>query len=285
MEVGYVEKSFETYINAELLSKYGAGWAPGQNEEGFVGFDLYFNMTFLKNILRFGHLYRYCKGVYINDILHHVEQKYSIILRELPHIKVNMLLQYKCPKYLTKKNANEWFYWQKPYYRYDIDCNQQSLIQNIYDSFSDVLILYAAPAINSAAQLYEYSIKKKIVKNTNFTEGYKLTGHGVNTYLRAGKTSCAFSKPENIESFDFEQLKKMYNIKNDIDNIEYCIRFSNQIKSLVDKFPDLSQGYKALLSIYTDNGELRVDNLLLVDSLLTVSIFKELTGITRFFYI
>lgn len=180
MNVGYVEKTFETFINSELLSKYGQGLSPGQHEEGFVGFDFYFSLNSPTRTFTT----RY-PGVDIDDILKYVERRYRTVLNRLPSIKVNMLLQYKCPEYLKSPIAKERFWWGRDYYRYRIDVNQQKLIQDIHDNFADVLVLYAAPAIESVNQLYNYSLTHQIIENTNFTEGCRLTGHGVNTYVEA----------------------------------------------------------------------------------------------------
>lgn len=285
MDVGYVEKTFETYINAELLNKYGHGWAPGQHEEGFVGFDFYFHMPLFLQFFRFGYHKNLYRGVNIRDILRYVEHEHSIILRKLPSIKVNMLLQYKCPEYMHKFNSKEGKYWNKDYYRYKIDMNQQQLIQNIHDNFTDVIVLYAAPAINSADQLSKCALKKKIIKNTNFTEGSKLRGHKVNTYVEAGNISKAFSEPEIIESFNLERMRSMFENKKDVDNIEFCINFSNQIKWLINQNSYLAEGYKALVNLYIDDYENALSEYPLADALITTSIFRDLTGITRFCYI
>lgn len=280
MNVGYVEKTFETFINSELLSKYGQGLSPGQHEEGFVGFDFYFSLNSPTRTFTT----RY-PGVDIDDILKYVERRYRTVLNRLPSIKVNMLLQYKCPEYLKSPIAKERFWWGRDYYRYRIDVNQQKLIQDIHDNFADVLVLYAAPAIESVNQLYNYSLTHQIIENTNFTEGCRLTGHSVNTYVEARGTSKAFSEMEEIPSFDISTMKQKYENRVEIDNVEFSLRFSNQLKEMIINSPDLAEGYKVLANIYLNNSEVNMEEYPLADALITTSIFTNLTGITRFCYV
>lgn len=285
MDVGYAEKTFETFIDAELLSKYGKGWAPGQYEEGFVGFDFYFEMSAIKHFFHFRKLFKYYRGIDITDILTYVEKKAHVILRGMPKIKTNILFQYKCPEYMTMSNASEWNNWKGAYFRFKIDSKQQKLIEDIHNSFPQVLVLYAAPAIKTSDELYKAAAKKKIIKNTNFTEGYKLSNHKVNTYQNAGKYSIACSEPEKIESFQLEELKDRIINENNLDNRDYYIKFAEYIKTLMNKDRDNLFAYNILLKNIINEEDINLEEYPLINSFLIIDIFKEITGISTYMYI
>lgn len=235
MMVDYEEKTYEMHFNLEL-SGYGKVFPIGQVLEGILGFDMGIYVPPCKFDYFKGRLYLKCynekKGESILRIFKEIGGN-----KRIPDFKINIVLQYKRPEYMTRNDAKEWKYWKEPYYRYDIYPRQQEILYKISKEFKkEVLVLYVAPAIPNWETLMDYANKSQVMDNSNFIEAEKFSAHSRATYIDGESVACLHSEIEKVNSYDF---KKFIENRNDrsIDNFEEAGKFifetSNKALSII----------------------------------------------------
>ncbi|HRF16803.1 MAG TPA: hypothetical protein PK977_01495 [Chitinophagaceae bacterium] len=279
MKATFEEKSFENYFNSELDKKASIFFPFGQVQEGFLGFDA---SSFSKNRSLWraiGYPFLFSpkfKGADLIEIAEEMENYLSVTINNMPNLKANLLFQYKRPEYVTSPKCAEWYLWNKPYYRYNIDMNQQLLLSKLHSSFSGrLLILYVSPAFHEINDLVHYKQKNKIIKNSNFTKAIDLNGHSKNTYITKGTYSIACSEPKRIKKINLEnQLDALRsNISKFENNTQFIKDFSSQIRDIVSEDATYSNAFLRLNSEYSMLTDYSVFH-----SLLVMANFKNLTG-------
>lgn len=224
-------------------------YAPGQVQESLLGFDgiFYQDEKFLLwplfNRIPIFSMPSLINGVWAPDI---EERLFSGLEREvgiLPKMRINLIFQYKRPEYMTGHKANEWNYWNEPYYRYLIDEEQLNILINIQEICDkSALVLYAAPALCNLDELFNSHISSTILENTNFKEAISLLNHTRNTFVKSGLFSKAFSEPQEIPNFDFisflnetgkvESHNFSYNEKNYMHNKELIMKVAQTVDNI-----------------------------------------------------
>jgi hypothetical protein len=212
MRVGYEEKSFEIYFNIDLEKMGGICFPFGQVQEGIVGADAAAMVHRKELITLLGMIPTAIKfGENITEICKAAEDfanKY--INGDLPSMCANILFQYKRPTFVSNSRGTESAVWSSnPYYRYRIDTPKHQLerLLNIYSMYGgNCDIVYAAPAIKTANELYETHNNHRLIENTNYVLVDKLRGHSKYTYNSPGSHGIAFSDPEKIESPNINEL-------------------------------------------------------------------------------
>lgn len=215
MNVGYEEKTYESYFNSELSHRSKVYFPAGQVQEGAIGFD---SSAFSTSRLFWGrfHAGRWFslpqKGVPLSEIVSVLEKLFLFEISKLPEIKANIIFQFKKPEYISSKLGKEYQYWKQEYYRYHIDSDQQRVLYGLDNAFQGhLLVYYACPAIRDVNQLVQVYLNEEIIKNSNFTRAQSLGRiHTKNTYVTYGTHSYACSEPEKIKSSDiFEELGEL----------------------------------------------------------------------------
>ncbi len=139
-----------------------------------------------------------------------------------------------------------------------------------------MLVLYASPALENVDDLVKAKQQGRIIENTNFRPAHELTGHHRNTYIKAGTHSIACSEPERLEQFDLlSTLKQLENIRSG-DNLELISQFAKGIRAIVKESTYFGSAYQSELQVYSEAG---IEKYPLYFSMISMSIFKELTGV------
>ena len=157
MQPEFEEKTYESYFNSELDRKSSMYFPFGQVQEGSIGLDSSANSR-NRRLWRFlGHPFWFFppfSGVELRDVASEMEAFLGHAIKHVPQIKVNLLIQYKRPEYITMSNGGEWHHWNQKYFRYDIYHRQQELLGRLEAVFGDnAIIIYASPALHSLDEL------------------------------------------------------------------------------------------------------------------------------------
>lgn len=277
MKYSHEEKTFENYFNAELASVSSVHFPLGQKQEGIIGADsvAYTNSRRLWGMIGFPWFWFYppFDGLDLELIASEMEKHTKSNIQNIPKIKTNLLIQYKRTEYLHFHMCREWKYWKQPYFRYEIYQKQQRLLDHINSQFSDkVLTLYAAPAVTNIDELVALSIKKQIIKNTNFQKASKLTGHHINTFIKAGNQSMAFSEPEILNNVDL--LETLNTMQGEDFTIESFVSFTSKISTIMEEKSEYKKSFNLLMEQYVSLKKYEI-----FYGLMQMKVFRELTGI------
>jgi hypothetical protein len=207
MKAKFSEKTYESYFQTELGRLTKVSFAPGQNDEGVLGFDGAFLLpiALLPDILPYmrGRRWRRFIGFSASDIA-----DFGAELDErLPPFNLNLFAQYKRPEYLARSNATEWSSWSGPYYRYTSDERQQRLLERVaLAAHGRAAVVYASPAFWSATDIFTLARDGGIIANSNIADVARLTGHHRFSYVEPGHLGIGHSDPEPVESTPFEAI-------------------------------------------------------------------------------
>jgi len=280
MQPKYEEKTFESYFNSELDRRTSIYFPFGQVQEGGIGADA---SGFSQNRwlwLRLGYPYFLhipFVGVDLREVANEMEMHLNREIKNIPSMKANLFFQYKRPELIISKLGLEWPHWKQKYFRYDIYQEQHLLLAHLASKFgSKALVLYASPALENVNDLVDAKQRKCLIENTNFRPATDLTGHHRNTYTKAGTHSIACSEPEYLERFDLlHRLEAMEN--NQINgNKENILEVANKVRIIAMQNSTIGKAYKRELNAYI---EARADEFPLFFSMVSMSIFRELSGI------
>ncbi|HDY7869352.1 TPA: hypothetical protein RQK36_004491 [Vibrio vulnificus] len=276
MKPQFEEKTYESYFNSELDKKASIYFPFGQCQEGYLGVDssAYVDLVFFSRVLGFPLNPALLNGRNMLDIADDMERILKVSIRNMPNIKVNLLLQYKRSDYITSSKGKEWNYWKESYYRYDIYRTQQKLLDELSKSIANqALILYVAPAIFKIDDLIDKKINEKIIENSNFALASKLSTHHRNTYTKSGCYSIACSEPERIEKFNLLSTLERMEVVNG-DNSELIKQFAEEIKNVIAKNEFYGSAFLTALSQYEQLREFE-----LLYAHIVIAVLKEITGL------
>lgn len=280
MQPPYEEKTFESYFNSELNRKAPIYFPFGQVQEGSIGADASFFSRNHRLWWRLGYPFIFhapFSGVDIREIAAEMERCLGQEIRNIPSIKANLLFQYKRPRLITNKRGLEWIHWNQKYFRYDIFQEQQELLEHIATKFGhQALVLYASPALGNIDELVDAKQRGLIIESTNFRPAQELTGHHRNTYTKAGTHSIACSEPERLEQFDLLSTLKQLESTRSGDNLELVLQFTEDIRAIAKENNFFGRAFQSELQAYNEAG---IGSYPLYFSMISMSIFKELTGV------
>jgi len=225
----FEEKQYEQLINIELTR--GHNLLPiGQSQENFCGFDgaLWTAHPRFWQYITF-YLPRWArielplsqlgwprlwpgnlpKGITIEELGELCEGRLNLIVRKLPQIRFNVLIQYKRSEYMRSPKSREWVYWEQPYYRYKLVRWQlETLVRIAQRVGKRAIVVYAAPSFYTIRDLIIYAEQQQLVANSNFRRALDLKGHWVYTFIAPGSAGKAFSELETF-SDDFHFLEEI----------------------------------------------------------------------------
>lgn len=281
MDAEFEEKTYENYFNAELNNRSKVFFPLGQVQEGFLGFDSSADTRNRKLWRSLGFpfwFFPHFLGVELREIAGEIEEHLGVILENIPRLRANILFQYKRPEYISVSLGKEWDQWEQPYYRYDIYQKQQNLLDQISKTFNNkILIVYASPTAWKMDELVNLKIERKIIDTSNFKKASVLNGHERNTYIKSGTYSIACSEPVRSENLNLmAELGELEDaeINESENNQQFIIRFANRISSIVREDQNYSDSFTKLME--NSSNYYRYE---LIYSFLTMSVFKQLTGI------
>ncbi|CAI8855696.1 Oxidored_FMN domain-containing protein [Pseudomonas sp. IT-232MI5] len=280
MQPKYEEKTFESYFNTELDRRASIYFPFGQVQEGGIGADASGFSRSRWLWWRLGNPYFLrmpFEGVNLREAADEMEIYIGREIKNIPNIKANLFFQYKRPELITSKFGLEWSHWHQNYFRYDIYQEQQDLLQHLASKFgTKALILYASPALEDVNDLVDAKQRKCLIENTNFRPASELTGHHRNTYIKAGTYSIACSEPEPMERFDLLHQLEAFKGNKSINNQESIIEVANTVRNIALRDSVFGAAYTRELNIYVEAG---IDRFPLLFSVVSMSVFRELSGI------
>lgn len=284
MQPKYEEKTFESYFNNELDRKASIYFPFGQVQEGGIGADAAGLLRSRSMWRQLGYRYLFrvpFPGVELREIAGEMESHLGREIKNIPRMKVNLLFQYKRPEFITTKLGAEWGHWGQKYFRYDVDQDQQALLAHVASAFgTKVLVLYASPAIEDVDDLVSAKTSGTIIENTNFRPAVELSAQHRNTYVKAGTHSVACSDPVQLANFDLlSSLKQSQTTEEEAaqeDNAAFMLQFVKGVRAVVNENSYLGDAYRRMIKPYI---QLLADQYPLFISVITMSIFRELSGV------
>lgn len=284
MKVHYEEKTYENYFNTELGRRSKFYFPIGQVQEGSVGFDSAAYSTSRTLWWRFGFRFWFrppVDGVPFENLASIMESELAEEVKALSNLKVNVLFQFKRPVYITTNSGNEWSTWQTPYYRYEIESHQQSLLMDVLNKLGDkILILYAAPALPGIAELVQAHLNGNVIERSNFRLASELSSHHVNTYTESGTYSVAFSEPEVLNNFDLIEMLEADRkpiSKESSENASEIRQFSRIMKDVMLENKHYRKPFQELLGTQE-----RLAEYPLFESFSIMSMIRDLSGLQWF---
>ena len=187
------EKQYEIGFAKEISTQYEVWWTPSQHQEHWLGFDAAYSSDDLRifQILQGGNIPH---GIQLDRIFA------SEMDNVFPGTYFNLFVQHKRPEFIKSPRGKERAYWQKSYYRFNIDSQQQKLLEKLENSSSsNAVVTYACAAFYRRADLYRHLNNKSLIQSSNFVRPSRLTGHDRYTFDKPGSCGQAFSQHEFIE--------------------------------------------------------------------------------------
>jgi hypothetical protein len=278
MRAKFEEKTYENYFNNELDARSNIYFPLGQVQEGIMGMDsaAYSRSWWLWRRLGYPFwFFPHFRGADLREVADEMESFLGKEVRNIPPMRVNLLLQYKRPEYVASKRASEWRFWNHAYFRYEIYKEQQDLLAHLETCLGQkALVIYAAPAIYDTNDLIIIKKKRRIIENSNFKRPSELTGHHVNTYIKAGTYSQPCSEPERIQDLDLLALLERQDQGGHDSNASFIKTFVNDVVSVVKQYEAYKSSYDLLMEDYEELGMHP-----LLFSAITMKVFKEITGV------
>jgi hypothetical protein len=203
----FEEKDFEAPLYAELLRGSHRIATPGQVFEGRFGIDAALEALNPK----FWHMFGY-KNPLEGVVLDHFN--WGFVWRQLgrrrllPTFSVNLLVQAKRPEIRQRATGGAKAQGIKGvHWCFDVTSHQHSILIKIARRLGRrALVIYASPAFDKLAELYDHTDKMEVVDNSSFVRVLKLAKHQRWAYSAPGTTGVGHSDPELIEDVSFEQM-------------------------------------------------------------------------------
>ena len=198
----FCEREYEVNFNSQVPTVHGCIWSPGQVYEHFLGFDAAY-LSLPQLIFRlFPASPR--RGVRLSPA--DWQEYVQFIDDQFPPFKFNLFVQHKRPEFIRSVLGKEYDQWQHPYYRYDIDHNQQTRLERLETIAGDhALVTYACAAFHTYRELWQHAVKSTLIESSNFIRPAALVGHHRYSFDRAGKSGRATSEPTPVEGQDFTE--------------------------------------------------------------------------------
>lgn len=169
-----------------------------------------------------------------------------------PKFKFNVFIQHKRPEFISTSRGSEYKDWNQPYFRYDLDPNQQNNLYRLEQKVSSQgIVVYGCPAFWQFRELWFFVASGSLVDNSNFARPYDLNGHQRYTFVGSGKNGKVFSEHANIEGFSLlERINSMFKQASDFgSNTDFIYSLSNRIAAVVEESDkDLREGYASIMS-------------------------------------
>ena len=200
----FSEREYETNFNRQIPTLHEFVWTPGQVQEHVLGFDA----AFLSDIRPiFGLFPAWPFSPISIRPSPDVWQKYfELSDLHFPPFCFNLFVQHKRPKFIGSHLGKERYHWKHPYYRYDIDANQQTCLEKLETvAGNDALVTYACAAFHTSQELWDHTTRTTLIQSSNFVQPADLAGHDRYSFDMPGSKGLATSEPEIVESQGFPE--------------------------------------------------------------------------------
>jgi len=257
MKCEFEEKQYEMPLNIELTTRAPI-YVPGQVFENKIGIDA---AIFSKNP-KFWKLWcealwwcppffrHYRRGTAIKqEWWDHLKEKLDD--ERFPKFKFNLFIQHKRPEFISSSLGKEYKYWNQPYFRYDLDSDQQNNLYRLEQKVSpNAIVAYGCPAFWRFAELWFFISSSQLVDNSNFVQPHDLNGHRRYTFTSSGKEGQPFSEHVDIEGlFLLEEIDRMFQRATDFkNNTDFIYSLSKRILVVIEESDEeLKEGYTSMM--------------------------------------
>ena len=97
-------------------------------------------------------------------------------------------------------------HWKHPYFRYDIDSNQQACLEKLeMVAGSNALVTYACAAFHTSSELWDHTIQTTLIESSNFVRPADLAAHNRYSFDMLGSKGWGTSEPEIVEGQEFPE--------------------------------------------------------------------------------
>ena len=253
MQCKFEEKQYEAYLMRELLATKKDRLFPiGQVLEGQIGPD----HGFFSRNLDFWRLWSLGMPVTWKQGVSLTERFWEYLKKDVddplfPKFKINLLVQYKRPEFITTPRGGQYPDWKQPYFRYHIDKDQQKILSMLDTRLSSqAIVTYACAAFWKRKELFESYLKQRVVADSNFVRPRRLDGHKTYSFLRGGITGKAHSKSEDVPSISLLEeidsgLSRALEFRS---NSVFLNSFAEVIRGImIEAAPDFKATYNLML--------------------------------------
>lgn len=286
MNVGYEEKTFETYFNMEL-AKQGFIFPFGQAQEGIFGTDASVNLKTTSALWNILNNQPISANITLNDIEQHLNQTVN---NTLSSIKANIFFQYKKPEWVTSPTAHQRKEWGCDYFRYHLRYpltkNQQKnnkkeqldILLDIEKQFGNqALVLYASPAIEDLPKLISIVQQGNLINHTNFVRLSKLNGtHNKITYIQGGTHFKAHSEVETVICQSLmEHISQIEsNQESNHDQICFLAKAIQGVISILSNDIPFKRAFEYRMAMFDSE----IQSYSLLSSIITLKAFTEISA-------
>jgi len=280
MKCRFAEKWYEQCLNFELITD-GRFFAPSQPQEGIMGFDaaMFTNNPIFRGL--FNTPQQIDHGIVIDPSFW--ENGRNLNPRELPRLKYNLFIQHKRPEYIKSPRGLEYPDWNNPYFRYDIDLDQQSALSNLERRVHDYsLVVYACPAFWTVEEFTQYYADGELIKNSNFVSASELEGHDRYSFTAGGTDGRVHSKSKIVDIVDIKkEIKRLSEMRPKFeDNKKFIKALANAVSDTINEMEgSVHENFYTLLSRFKQSERNEIENsLATIFSFLLISNSSLLIG-------
>jgi hypothetical protein len=105
----------------------------------------------------------------------------------LPTSLVSLILQFKRPEFMSRRDSAQWHLWHGRYYRFHRNDEQHRILLRLESRLGgEAEVRYASPAFHKLNELEAAQITGTVISKTGFASPHDLQSHKVWTYQGAG---------------------------------------------------------------------------------------------------
>jgi hypothetical protein len=245
MQCKFEEKQYEQPLNYELAWRRNVIPA-GQVFENSVAIDAAIfsrNPKFWDLWKTAGSTSAWRSGLILTpELWDNVERKLNEA--DFPKFKFNLLVQHKRPEYIKSRAGSEYSYWNQPYFRYDLEQDQQGILYTLEKRVSsEAIVVYACPSFWTKKELFKFMHGSKLVENSNFVQPSILQGHKRYAFVAAGNIGRPFSEPTETSSFNLlAEIDKRFQMNLAFDNnTQFLRKFAATVRATIKESGDRIQ--------------------------------------------
>lgn len=209
----FEEKTYESYMNNELMMGDTEYYPPGQVIEGILGFDVALNPK--QDVIWATLRRKPPAGVKLTA--NFWPRKYANKLKDLNlKFRANLILQYKRPCLVPSRNTKQGNHWRNKgegeYYRINITKGQHATLINLESQLKRKAVTrYATPLFVTAVELEDYKEKQELIINSKYVSPSKIHhSHKQWTYVRNIVNGYSNPTPEEIGSESFSEITEIF---------------------------------------------------------------------------
>lgn len=200
----FCERQYEFDFQSQLPKLHQRVWMPGPVQEHRLGFDAAFftDSQWIFKLFPARHIIP--PGIRPSPSIW--QKIFNIADQDLEPFCFNLFVQHKRPEFIGSRRGKEHNHWMHPYFRYDIDANQQACLEKLETiSGNDALVTYACAAFHTNRERWDRLSRFTLIQSSNFVSPADLKGHHRYSFDAAGSAGLATSEPERVENQGFPE--------------------------------------------------------------------------------